>query len=647
MNDARSHAKEPGMGKILRNGMLILLITGGFLVGTGLFFKFQKKYATILYHYNAEYRAGKTLAEDNVINKAIPAIIEMYHEHPKWGWSINIQSWAILQMNATNHTACVKLVEMVNRGQCELLCPLWSYQLVPAFTADDINTSLSLTREALVDLGVTRFSRVVFFQESQSMPGFGNPIFKARGFDVCLIGTHTLALHGLPIKSRLYKVQLWNDPTTEFYYMPYNWVPEPVEGGFHFYTFLATGETVLGRGETLSNASYEPPEVLIRTHEEHLQKLSRTGYTLMTHSEYVTGLESRGEYETLTRYIPETTWRDVPGTEPARSNSNGLWTWMGYNTKSGNETNPGNDDGAQLAETYRTGNYLRAVKTLLLATWNNLTSINATRATLLNDTLSSAYKFYFKAQSTDAYGWEPSWITTNVLHESDYSRNNNAYALEKASSVLSNMSTMLGLGNDIQIYTGNRSLNAGLNAYSNTTGTWLNKTSVPSGLSMAELPVGIDFTITGNSSSASVSINNCSLNGTDFQEVNIHIPDLTESRIGFDLDYPIWYSPSLFEDRAISYTLEGDEPYFLPLSNGLLFSGSESSGVAIIKNCSSRHVSLELNRDWIGFWEFCKEGQKVKNVEYSFAIMSNISLHEAINLATLINTSPIVNLHVS
>ncbi|NMC04816.1 MAG: hypothetical protein GYA24_06380, partial [Candidatus Lokiarchaeota archaeon] len=431
-------AKSPPFSRALRDGVLVLVIFGGFLTGLGIYFNVgQEKYATILYHYNAEYRAGNTDIENVTINQAIPVLIDIYYRHPKWNWTFNLQAWALQNMSVVRPDAFGKLREMINRGQCELVgTAIWSYQMVPAFTLDDLNYSLQLTRTTLTSLGITRYSRVIFFQESQAFPGFGNPCFKQYGFDTCMIGTHTLALHGVPINAPLLKVRLWNDPSTDFNYLPYNWVPETVSGGFHFWSFLATGETVLsgndfttqGTGQGLDK--YLPVPELAQAHEQRLEKMYNAGYKLMTVNDYVTMLENKGEYKPLGQYIPETTWRDMPGFNVNREDSNGFFTWMGFNTAKGNATVKGNDDGEQLADTYKTGNALKAIKTMLLATWNNLSE--STR-NVLNATLWNAYQYYFKAQGTDAYGWEPSWINQSIgLHESAYSRNNNRIAREIA-----------------------------------------------------------------------------------------------------------------------------------------------------------------------------------------------------------------------
>ncbi len=632
--------------------MIVLIVFGGFLVGTGMYFQGAvSKYATILYHYNAEYRAGNSEIENVTIQQGVPALIDIYYRNPQWNWTLELQAWAIANMSVTNTTAFNKLKEMVNRGQCELIAPIWSYQLLTAFTLDDINVSLHVTRDTLRSLGINKFTRVLFFQESQSFAGFGSKVFKDMGFDTCMIGSHTLSMHGIHPTAPLYKVRLWNDPTTEFYYLPYNWVPEPVQDGFHFWTFLATGETVLSGNDFTTQGSgqgldkYIPVPELAIVHEEHLRKLYDSGYKLITIHDYVTGLENRGEYKMLERYVPETTWRDLPGFNINRDDSNGLFTWMGFHTSRGNATHPGNDDGDQLAETYRTSNVLKAIKTLLLANWNELAP--ATRDDL-NASLVNAYKLLFKAEGTDPVGWEPGWITDNVLHETDYSRNHNRWARQLAWTVLQNLSVTLGLGDAIQVYTGNMSLGAGHAAFSNTTATWMNETCTPTSLSLDDLPVHLSLELDTGYGTHSAEVSNCTWGNHAYTKVDITVPETTGLRLHVGSGYPFWYSPTFYENRAIEYTLEGDEPFFLPLSNGLYFSGNETQGMAVIKNCSSRHVAFMASREFTGYFEktSLRSPYTVKDVHYSF-IMIQGSLQEALALANFVNTRPTITLDVT
>ncbi|MHA1370595.1 MAG: hypothetical protein ACTSRA_12890 [Promethearchaeota archaeon] len=649
MKKIKSQPKNLGsLSRSVKAGGIVLVAFGMLLIGFGLTFQIEHKYATILYHYNAEYRAGNTDVENAIINIAIPELINMYYRHPEWCWTLELQGWAIENMSIERPDAFNKLVAMINRGQCELITPLWSYQLAAAFPREDLEFSLNITRECLENLGINRFSRVLFFQESQSFPGFGNPAFRRLGFDTCMIGTHTLALHGIQPRASLYRSKLWNDPSTSFYYLPYNWVPEPVSDGFHIWTFLATGETVTGRnvltaqGTGQGQEAYLPDPDLILSHEDHLQKLHDSGYDLLTINDYVTRLVDRGEYMDLDEYVPETTWRDLPGITASRDDSNCLWTWMGYNTKPANSTRPGNDDGAQLAETYRTGIFLKAVNALLNANTNKL---DVTSIEQLNSTLIDAFKHYFKAQGTDAYGWEPSWIIDNVLHESDYSRNNNREAFIKGNWVLGNLSSKLGIGDQVQVYLYNTTENNPSFLFNNETSSWINETCVPVSSSLASIPLELEISLEPATMNYSSIVMNCSYGGFSYQEVEIIIPELSKLRMKISDDYPIWYCPTFHEDRAQEFILHGEEPYYLPLSNGLVFLGSPDQGIAVIKNCSSRHVSLEVNKDWIGFREECKEGYTVKDVKYSL-IISECTLSDAIKLADFVNIRPIVNLVV-
>ncbi len=655
MNETmKRKAKSPPFSQALRNGMIVLVIFGGFLTGIGIYFNTgEAKYATILYHYNAEYRAGNQAVENAIINVAIPELIKMYDRHPDWPWTLELQAWAIVNMSLTNNGTIFNMLKnQINRGQCELITPLWSYQMLTAFTLDDVNFSLALTRETLRGLNITRFPRVCFFQESQAFPGFGNAIFKQYGFDTCMVGKHVLALHGIEPVHPLFVQRLWDDPSTDFFYLPYNWVPETVQDGFHFWTFLATGETVTGRnvltgqGTGQGEEAYLPAPELIAAHELHLDLMKKSGYRMMTISDYVTTLVGRQEYVMLDRFLPETTWRDMPGFGINREDSNGLWKWMAHNTAKGNATNY-NDDGGQLADTWRTGNILKATLTLLLANWSIL---DPALRTSLNATLSNAYKSYFRAQGTDAYGWEPGWIDgkENVLHETDYSRNNNHQARILALQVLQSLNSTLALGNLVQVYTENMALGPGTKAFSNITAAFINESRVATTLGLNDLPVDMQLALVGNTSEPVIAVSNCTWNGFSYQVIDISIGDMTASRLKLAGTYPVWYCPSFYEDRALQFSLYGEEPFALPLSNGLAFFGSQAAGVAVIKNSSARHVALLAENDWIGYYEDTddEDPYPVKNVHYSLVIYQG-TLDTAIVLANFINTRPFVEIDMN
>ena len=119
-------------------------------------------------------------------------------------------------------------------------------------------------------------------------------------------------------------------------------------------------------------------------------------------------------------------------------------------------------------------------------------------------------------------------------------------------------------------------------------------------------------------------------------------------KLGIDDGYPFYYSPTFYENRAIEYSLEGDEPFFLPLSNGLYFKGSEANGIAVIKNCSSRHIALMADKEFVGYFEktSLKDPYTVKNLYYSFIIIRG-TLQEALELANFVNIRPYVTLNIT
>ena len=96
----------------------------------------------------------------------------------------------------------------------------------------------------------------------------------------------------------------------------------------------------------------------------------------------------------------------------------------------------------------------------------------------------------------------------------------------------------------------------------------------------------------------------------------------------------------------MSFEHYGDESFFVPASNGLVFLGSVDSGVAIIKNCSARHVALEFGKNRVGYREQCQEGHTVKDVRYQFIVMEG-TLADAIELANFVNVAPVWSANVT
>jgi hypothetical protein len=163
-----------------------------------------------------------------------------------------------------------------------------------------------------------------------------------------------------------------------------------------------------------------------------------------------------------------------------------------------------------------------------------------------------------------------------------------------------------------------------------------------------DLPVGMSMIIQGNTSAAIVTVSDCTWSNFTYQAVDINITNMTASRIKLTDYYPIWYCPTFYENNATEFSLYGDEPFALPISNGLVFLGSRTSGVAVIKNNSARHVSLLADHDWIGYYEDtdAEDPYLVKNVHYSFIIYQG-TLETAIELANFINTRPYVTIDMN
>ena len=106
----------------------IFCITATFL-GAFFWFYFNKKYACNLYHYNVQFVPGDTEAEDNIIKESMKAILEMFEDHPKWKFSIEISGYGLEVMH-DRHKEVFKLFKKLNveTEQLELVLSPYSDQ---------------------------------------------------------------------------------------------------------------------------------------------------------------------------------------------------------------------------------------------------------------------------------------------------------------------------------------------------------------------------------------------------------------------------------------------------------------------------------------------------------------------------------------
>jgi len=560
---------------------------------------YMPKYITSVYHFNAEYRAGVPKDEDTIIGLAVPALVEMYEKHPDWHYTLEFQGFAVERMQSLNATGFMMLRNQVIRGQCELISPLFSYQLVVAHPYNSTVRSALYNRALLEDLGFTTFSESIFFQESQTLPGFGmlnNPLFAKHGirFRNLIGSTSTLSLYGFDVNSPIFKIKINNDPTTEFNYVTYNYLPTYQAGAFHAWSWIAPGETITGKNDWtqqgFNDMGFTPYPPNIAWHEERLSKLEQTGYHMITCDEWVDICESQGAVRPIAKFLPETVWR--------ASDSDSIWTWMGLNT------GYGNDDGSQLAEIYRVEQFALGVENL---NNHNKTEIEAYETGLYTyhqQSIDKAWSHLFKAMGTDAVGWKPDY------YEANYSRWHCANATILLNDVMANITDALGLMGPVQSVNFN---------YSIRTTDFINPINVTSSaLDLTDLPVGVsidtdDFTY-------SYSVSNMTYLGLNYLQLDVFADYPTSNRdVEFYLKfapkaggslYPLEYSPSMMENITVSFDADNYAwQHYLPLANGFLY----FDGVGIVKNCSSRHVALQTNEDDVGFYEL---GNNIEEMHY-------------------------------
>lgn len=583
------------------------------------------KYMTTVYHFNAEYRAGTQEHEDTIIGKAVPALVEMYEDHPEWKWTLEFQGFAIEKMRDLNYSSFVKLRDQVNSGQCELISVSYGYPLVVAHPYNQTVRSIIYNRNLLQSLGFNKFSESVFFQESQTLPGFGqlnNPLYERYGirFRNLLISTATLSLYGFSTASPLFRTQLNGDTETSFNYLTYNYLPLKEAGAFHAWTWVAPGETITGKNDwTLqgfNDMGFTPYPPNIEWHEERLTHLEANNYKFLTCDEWVEHCENRGAIRDIEKFLPETTWR--------ASDSDSIWTWTGKNK------NYGNDDGSQLAEIYRTGQYALGVENLINCNRSELQSAQAGLPSKLRNNVTEAWTHIFKAMGTDGVGWRPDY------YESNYTRWHCANATQILEGVVTNITDTLSLSGRIQAINFNNSIKFSefIAPINKTTGS----------LHLSDLPVDVE--ISTDKFNHNYSVSDMEFMGVNYMQLDIFADcPLQSEDVEFYLKftpkdndvYPIKYSPTLYENRSQTFSFDDyGRTLYLPQTNGFLW----MDDVAIIKNCSSRHVSLQCNKNDLGYYE---KGTNVETMHYQVFFLAGSEM-VALNFANEINVDGVVDL---
>ncbi|MHA1819605.1 MAG: hypothetical protein ACTSU2_17040 [Promethearchaeota archaeon] len=590
----------------------------------------RPKVTTMFFHYNLQYRAGNLEVENTILNESLRSMINMFDKHPTWKYTIEIQSYAIEKL-LKNESAFPNILQtlqrQVNRGQLELICGLYSSQILNAYPGDPLDLSVKITYNILKEANLTR-SRVMLFQEGQFAPGLAYHMNRSywKGIDTVIISQQQLIdfwpkWQALPPSNVPLFISRLGDRQINI--LRYDYAPRVEAGYYHGWIYWSDAELAIEKDH---RASGEPEFTVdpnkVKNFEAHYANLEKLGVKFMTIEEWVQHCIDAGYYQELGHYQMSTHWG------PTKYDT--CYVWFGDN--SGNV-----DDGDMLSDNYRGRNILEATMILNETYWNSLDPANRT---LVNQLLNSASRSLILAMVTDTTGINPN----PTEREYGYTNIRNVF---------------LNCSEVVKIYTENIPQLAGATqiqidlATKNITTTPKALFSINNNLTFDELnqmvPINISTQTTGKA--PDISVQNITYDSQDLIKLEITFPgtrnwsirnDDVEVKFSGNLEQVV-YSPPLAEDLSVrvnrsDYTDENILNIHIPLSNGLIFipnSRDSNKGLAIIHNTSQYQIAPRWKSDSLTYMT----GKIVFPAPFQFFILNNTDIANAKYLANHLNNN--------
>ncbi|MFX0099766.1 MAG: hypothetical protein ACFFCS_09295 [Candidatus Hodarchaeota archaeon] len=639
--------------------------------------------STAHYHFNVQYRAGNPQAMDEVVNNSLVPLLLMYQNHPTWKANIEFQglmldhmidmdqradSGNITLFNGINST--LKLLKgLTDRNQIQLVLVQYSSALALAYPYIDMHKSINYTRTRLEQLGFVNdtdydaVSRVVLLQEGQFMPGSGRITqdFKHSNgdpmYDTFLTTRESLSYFNVHNKAPLYTHTI---PGThqEYMILPY-WITSREGGAIHHVIWFQDGELVNAEGGHLwsEEGGYEYisgefpyNDDMQKNHEARLLDLEQQGNQFYTLDMWVERLLDRGEVAPLDQHVPETHWAVL------RYRSS--FIWMGETREGGSLF----DDSEINAHNYLAHQQLLATETLLNYTQS---TIGPSLYNQLFDNMTQNWMRLAEAEVTDSTGLSPNEVEgqyaynitedaildakriQKVLINATPSLNDTIYQDHGTIQILP---SNLGTGNPVVV----------INGSINITDNGATSLSSISPLDV-ECVHNDSFSINSRTLYTPYDLN---LNGTNYFSIkaNFHrtnVTSITEkwSYIKFLGDFnTMSYAPALWEnvtvqlDRedynvdSVDYWLDWDDELLdnfeihLALFNGMIY--SHTGQYAIVKNCTTTHLSAKWNDDNVRFMQtITKSNLNPLGETWEYFVLMDVTAEEANAFANLVNTN--------
>ncbi|MFO8019994.1 MAG: hypothetical protein R6U96_15320 [Promethearchaeia archaeon] len=643
--------KKQFLKRIGISAALIGIILVGVMGIFSRFFWIGPRCTTNYFHFNIDYRLGKTEVEDRIIKEPYHKLLQLYEKHPNWDFTVECQAEMIYKIYTNEaYSDIAELTDkLVKRDQMELICGLQFSQLFYSYPADVLELNLKYANETLKNMSsdvnlLEKRSNSLLFQEGQYGYGLATALNSqyAGNIDTVLVSAQQIKDFQKPkYPGEHYPVHTLENPETDkqINLLTYDYLPQWEAGYYHSWNFLLDAE--LGFEDQNAKEEFTVSDEKLAAYEEELEMLEQEGNEFMKCSDWAKHCKEVDAVGELDYYIPECNW----GT--TKYNSSYIWA-----ANNGDST----DDGEMLANNYRARQIISATREVYDQYNENLDDGNKT---LIEEKFKQAEKLWLQATCTDATGIGPDPIErvtaeSNVLTAERNCSQILSILADNFPDELDSPKLQVDLRNG-QIF--------------NDSNDFLSLIETQKSLELEDLPLNAEFSshVTSGKLDPEVNVSlvkyNSSNSDTGNEVYNLTRLDVTFAgshdwandsirSIGIKFSpkekgkttKEIEYSPSLLENetkRIYRYNYQYDPLYiFLPLSNGMVFLPNERAGdigTAIIKNVTQRHTS------WL--WEYYSikvletEGLHM-DAHHQFYIIEDIKIEKALHFANRINVHP-------
>ncbi len=605
---------------------------------------------TLFLHYNYQYRAGNAVTENTIINESIRAMVDVMDNHPTWHYTIEFQALVLerLMEEPSYRDILDKIQRQMGRGQLELICGVYSSQIINAYPIYPLSLSMNLTTEligqanSLYTNGNITQSRAMTFQEGQYSPGLPFALEQANTrIDTIVISSQQLGdfrpPSAGPWEQPLQRLQIEG---RQMNLLIYDYLPRKEAGYLHGWVNTQDAELIFeSQEEGASEFQVDPARVA--SWEGQWAALERRGVRMLTCEEWIDHCESVGAVQGLSYYFLPTHWG------PTKYNT--AFTWFGDNA--GNT-----DDGALLATNFRAQLILRATQ-WLNDTYGPLITSNETASMRIRWYFANATRSMLKAMVTDTTGINPS------TQEREYGYSNTFMCIANCSAIIQHLQwALLDLG-EHPAFTSADLIQVDLQEGKNYTdpGTFVGPTVTgtfnPTMINQSILPlVAVTAKVSGTPNVTQVSGRLLSWDGIDnIMNLQLTLPgtnqwgsDGVSCEVKFgDYLYKIGVSVPMVDNltRLVTradYVTPDILNLHLPQSLGYIYVPGVTigKGTAIIWNASAYQIAPLWTEDALTF----KTSPIHINATFDFYILNQTSAATGLTLARRINHAPPVTL---